>query len=46
MLFKLLIMGIGGKIGKLIKDIYNSTKVFIKLNEGLTQPIYDNIGVK
>ncbi len=46
LMYKLLKSDIGGLFGKLIQNIYSNTSVQIKLDNGLTEEIKDNIGVK
>jgi hypothetical protein len=44
--FKMLKHGIGGCFGKIIRTMYSQSFVQVKLQEGLTNPISDNVGVK
>ena len=43
---KLLKMGIGGPFAKLLKYMYNKSSIQIALQNGLSDPFHDNIGVK
>ena len=43
---KLLKLGIGSPFAEMLKNIYNKSSVRIKLREGLTTPLHDNIGIK
>jgi hypothetical protein len=44
--YKMLKLGIGGPFGNIIRNMYSTSFVQIKLHEGLTEPISDNTGVK
>ena len=46
LLYKLLEQGVGGNFYKVIADMYNKSKVSVKLDEGLTPEFPSNIGVK
>ena len=46
LMYKLLKANVGGMFGKLIRNIYSTSSVQIKLNDGLTDAFHDNIGVK
>jgi hypothetical protein len=46
LLYKLVKAGGGGIFENIIKDIYSSSEIQIKLGDGLTMPFEDNTGVK
>ena len=46
LLYKLLKMGIGGSFTKILKNIYDKSLIQVNVQNHLTKPFHDNIGVK